>query len=294
MSAQTPSQVDEAIAEFRAFQARAAQPDRAPEPVIRVNGVAISADAVQREAQNHPADDPKDALEAAARALVVRELLLQEARGRNLTAVPERDEAGRSETEEDALIAALLDAEVVTPKADEETCRRYYLNNAHKFRSADLYEARHILIAADPADATVRAQARDLAERLIAELQADPSRFAELAAAYSACPSKEQGGNLGQLTQGQTVPEFETFLFNLEEGQLCPVPAETRFGCHVLKLDRKMPGRQLDFDLVHERIADYLETTSSRRAIAQYIGMLAGAARITGIDLPGADSPLVQ
>ena len=93
MSAQTPSQVDEAIAEFRAFQARAAQPDRAPEPVIRVNGVAISADAVQREAQNHPADDPKDALEAAARALVVRELLLQEARGRNLTAVPERDEA---------------------------------------------------------------------------------------------------------------------------------------------------------------------------------------------------------
>lgn len=284
------SQVDEALAELRAFQARPS----VPEPEIRVNGVVIPVDAIHREAQNHPAADPKAALDAAARALVVRQLLLEEARRLNLAATPEQDEDGRLETEEDALIAELLGTQVATPRADAETCRRYYLNNTRKFRSADLYEARHILIAADPQDAAARERARDLAETLIAELQADPGRFAALAAAHSACPSKEQGGNLGQLTTGQTVPEFETFLFNLEEGQLCPVPVPTRFGFHVIRLDRKIAGRVLDFDLVQNRIADYLEAASWSRGVSQYIGILAGAAKIEGITLDGADSPLVQ
>jgi peptidyl-prolyl cis-trans isomerase C len=286
------SQIDEAVAEFRAFQTRPAK--AAPEPDIQVNGIAISLGAIRREAQNHPATDAKAALEEAARALVVRELLLQEAHRLGLRASAISDADGRRETEEEALIAALLEREVATPKADEETCRRYYLNNTRRFRSADLYEARHILIAADPGDRVARAAARRQAETLIAALEPDPTRFAALALQYSACPSKTEGGNLGQLTQGQTVPEFETFLFNLEEGQLCPVPVETRFGFHVLKLDRKLPGRVLDFDLVEARIAAYLETASRRRAIAQYIGVLAGAARITGIDLAAADSPLVQ
>jgi peptidyl-prolyl cis-trans isomerase C len=286
------SQVDEAIAEFRAFQARTAE--AAPVPDIGVNGVAIPIEAIRREAQNHPATDAKLAFAEAARALVVRELLLQEVQRLGLQADAAEDSDGRRETDEEALIAALLEREVATPKADAETCRRYYLKNARRFRSADIYEARHILIAADPGDRAARAAARSQAESLITELEADPTRFAALALQHSACPSKAEGGNLGQLTQGQTVPEFETFLFNLEEGQLCPVPVGTRFGFHVVKLDRKLPGRALDFDLVQERIADYLETASRRRAIAQYIGVLAGAARITGIDLAAAESPLVQ
>jgi peptidyl-prolyl cis-trans isomerase C len=286
------SQVDEALAELRAFQARAA--DAAPVPDIQVNGVAIPIEAIRREAQNHPAADAEAALAEAARALVVRELLLQEARRLGLKAEVAEDADGRRETDEEALIAALLEHEVSTPRADAETCRRYYLNNIHRFRSADIYEARHILIAADPGDRAARAAARSQTERLIEALKADPSRFAALALQHSACPSKTEGGNLGQLTAGQTVPEFETFLFSLEEGQLCPVPAGTRFGFHVIKLDRKLPGRALDFELVQERIADYLETASRRRAIAQYIGLLAGAARVTGIDLAAERTPLVQ
>ena len=284
------SQFDEAVAEFRAFQVKAA----APGPVIRVNGVAIETASVLREAQNHPADDPKAALDAAARALVVRELLLQEARRKGIAASPATDAEGRAESEEEALISGLLAVDVVTPKADAEACRRYYGNNIAKFRSPDLYEARHILIAAVPEDDAAKAGARTLAEQLIVQLQEDPGRFAELAAAHSACPSKEHGGNLGQLTRGQTVPEFETFLFNLAEGQLCPVPVATRFGFHVIQLDRRIAGRVLDFDLVQSRIADYLEAASWNRAIAQYLSILAGAAKLDGISLDGATSPLVQ
>ena len=284
------SQIEEAIAEFRAFQGKPVL--AAPE--IRVNDVLIPGDAIRREAQNHPAPNARAAYEAAAWALVVRELLLQEARRRNLTGRPEQGSDGRSETAEDARIGALLDLDVVTPTADEEACRRYYDNNRRKFRSADFYEVRHILIAADPQDPAARERARALAQTLIAALTREPTRFAELAAAHSVCSSKDQGGNLGQVTEGQTVPEFETFLFGLEEGELCQEPVPTRFGSHVVKLDRKIAGRILDFDFVRTPIAEYLESISRHRAIAQYIGILAGAASITGISFPSVRSPLVQ
>ena len=57
--------------------------------------------------------------------------------------------------------------------------------------------------------------------------------------------------------------------------------------------DRKLPGRPLDFEMMQAKIA-YLEAASWSRALAQYVGLLAGAATIEGIELDGADSLLVQ
>ena len=108
--------------------------------------------------------------------------------------------------------------------------------------------------------------------------------------AYSRCPSAEQGGNLGQITAGQTTPEFEQALFALEPGQLCEAPVATRYGFHVIRLDRKHEGRTLPYELVADRIADYLRESVRRRADAQYIARLVSAAKIEGIDLAGADA----
>ena len=90
------------------------------------------------------------------------------------------------------------------------------------------------------------------------------------------------------------MAEFETFLVNLEEGQLCPVPVKSRYGVHVLRLDKRIEGRPLPFDVVQDRIARYLQDASWRRAAAQFIKLLAGQASIDGIDLDRATSPLVQ
>ena len=163
-----------------------------------------------------------------------------------------------------------------------------------RFRSADLFEAAHILFPADPEDAEACASAKERAAAALAQALEQPQRFAELAQQLSACPSAAQGGNLGQITRGQTVPEFETFLFNLEEGQICPVPVKTRFGYHVLRLDRRVEGRQLPFDVVRDRIADYLREHVWRRAVSQYLQLLVGQAEIRGIELNGASTPLVQ
>lgn len=261
---------------------------------IRINDATIEPAAVQAEAQNHPAATPEAALRSAAEALAVRELLLQEARRQGLEAEPLADGTGRRETEADALIRALLEANVTVPEADEATCRRYYENNRRRFRSPELFEAAHILFSASPDDCEAYEAAVQQARRLIAVLQLDPAAFARLAAEYSACSSAQNEGRLGQVARGDTVEEFETFLMNLEEGQLCPVPVRSRYGVHVLRLDRRIEGRELPFEAVRQRIADYLQAASWQRALAQYIRILAGQAEIAGIQLAAAENPLVQ
>ncbi len=261
---------------------------------IRVNGVAIDRDAIAREAQNHPAEKPLAAWHEAARALVIRELLLQEARRLEIAAEPCSDDEGRRETEEEALIRQVIEREVRTPKADEAACRRYYEHNRARFRSADLFEVRHILIAAPHGDRKARAAAAEQVKQIISELRAEPSRFDKLARAHSACPSGQSGGNLGQIGPGQTVPEFERALGTLPVGEVVPEPIETRYGLHVVRVDRRIAGRDLPFELVQERIHDWLDEKVRRTALAQYLTILAGRADIAGIALASAGSPLVQ
>jgi peptidyl-prolyl cis-trans isomerase C len=259
-----------------------------PRIAVSVNGVAIPHEAISREAQNHPAPTPGGAWKAAARALVVRELLLQEARRQGLTPEPESDAKGRRETAEDALIRALVERELRVPEADADTCRRYYEQNRRRFRSADLYEAAHILIAARRDRAKAYGAARERAEALIALLTQQPGRFAELAAAESDCPSGKAGGNLGQLVAGSTTPSFEEALRALRPGETTPTPVETPYGLHIVRLDRHVPGRDLPFEAVQGRIADYLGERSRRTATAQYLARLAARADVRGIDLPSA------
>ena len=261
---------------------------------VSVNGAVIPDQAIAAEAQNHGAENAEAAIDAAARALVVRELLLQEADRLGVRPAPERLEDGRHETEDDALIRSLLNAEIAVPDADEETCRRYYDNNVDRFRSPDLFEAAHILFAAAREDTGAYERAVRAAEQTIEELKQQPDTFDAKARERSACPSSKNGGRLGQIAKGQTAPEFETFLFSLAEGQLCPVPVKTRYGAHVLRLDRRIDGRTLPFETVRDKIAAYLEESAWRRAAAQYVGLLAGRAEIMGLEMDGATSPLVQ
>lgn len=265
----------------------------APKPV-KVNGVTIARDAIVREMQHHAAARPIAAWQEAARALVIRELLLQEARRLEIAAEPLSDEEGRRETDEEAMIRALIEREVAVPEPDETTCRRYYEQNRVKFRSADIYEAAHILFAAPSNDAQGYAQARASAEGVAAALVERPEAFAAFAKSYSRCPSAAQGGNLGQITAGQVTPEFEQALNKLNPGAITVEPVATRYGFHIIKLDRKIGGQTLPYELVASRIADYLRDSVRRRADAQYIARLVSAARIEGVDIAGADSHRVH
>lgn len=261
---------------------------------VRVGGVEIPPAAIAAEAQNHPASDAASAWIAAAEALAIRQLLLAEAERLGIDPGGSRDAEGRPLTPEDARIDALLARELVVPQATEAEARRFFDGHRERFASEALVEAEHILFSADPADSFAYSLAVGDARMAIRAVQADPACFPELARTKSACPSKEQGGNLGQIGKGQTVAEFEAALFALAEGELHPEPVRTRFGVHVIRAGRRVEGRQLPFEAVDASIRGYLEEASYRKAVAQYLAILASQTRIEGVDLAIADGPLVQ
>lgn len=262
-----------------------------PKPV-KVDGKEIARAEISREAQYYPAQKPIDAWHSAAKALVVRNLLLSEACRLEVAANP-KTEDGRTETEEEAKIRALIEQQVVTPEPDAAACLRYYERNRTRLCSATTYEAAHILIAASRRDAAAFDAAKAKASAISEEINIMPEKFDMLAALHSDCPSAEQHGNLGQLTLGQTTPEFESALAALTPGTIS-APVESRYGLHIIQLDRKIEGKELPFDAVKERIADYLRECVQRRAAAQYIAILVSRAEIEGIDIAGAEAHRVN
>lgn len=250
---------------------------------VLVNRVVVPEEAVRHEAAYVESGSIDQKHAEAARTLAVRELLRQRA-----------DTVGIvTEDRVDAAIDELLERELGVPEADEDACRRYFESNRERFRTPEEIELRHILLAAAPDDPAARASQRDRADTLVATLRAEPGRFGELAGRHSDCPSADQGGHLGVVGRGQTVPELEQVVLRLPPG-LAERPVETRYGFHVLEVLGRAGGEPLAYEDVRAMIADYLRERSWRRAVSQYIGQLAADAELEGVELEVPDSPLVQ
>jgi peptidyl-prolyl cis-trans isomerase C len=259
-------------------------------PVVRLDGVEIPAAEIAAEMQHHRAPSAEGAWHSAAEALVLKRLLLAEAARQGIDATPEDGEAT-----EEAQIRRLLDAEIRVPEADEATCRRWFDANPARFRTQEAWHAAHLLVAADPADPAARAAARARAEAALAEVKANPDRLGELAATISDCPSRGQAGDLGLVTPGTTVAEFEAALRATAAGAVHDAVVESRYGFHVLRVLQHAEGRALPYEAVRGRIAEWLQEAAWRRAVRQYMALLAGGVRLDGIVLSaGADGPLVQ
>lgn len=248
---------------------------------LSVNGVDIDDHVIERELAHHQhADNP---LKQSVHEVVLRTLLLQEADRLGLCMLGE---------DEDACIETLLESEVKVPQADDAACARFYAANPQQFTSGELVEARHILFQVTP-NAPLELL-RETAEAVLGAIRAEPERFDELARQYSNCPSGALGGSLGQLARGQCVPEFEDVVFRLAQGQLAERPVETRFGLHLVQVQRRVEGRLLPFEAARDRIADYLTSAAWQRGVHQYLQLLVGRADVQGVTLEGAASPLVQ
>ncbi|WP_084545229.1 peptidylprolyl isomerase [Derxia gummosa] len=94
--------------------------------------------------------------------------------------------------------------------------------------------ARHILLRTNDgtlSDAEAEKRLADLRTRI----EAGASDFAEMAKRYSRDGSAAQGGDLGWLYQGDTVPEFEGVMNQLQPGQISP-PIQSPFGWHLIQV----------------------------------------------------------
>tara|TARA_R110001592_G_scaffold321037_1_gene599432 strand:+ start:176283 stop:177110 length:828 start_codon:yes stop_codon:yes gene_type:complete len=247
---------------------------------IKVNGVVITPDEVAREMQFHAADSQEAVIQKSSEVLIIQLLLLQKARELGLDKdLPEASDIPSEET----IIGRLVEKEAAPQEVTEEECLRYYEANKSQFVSQDLMELKHILLGADPEDEEKRVTAKNVAESLISRLVESFDQFEALANEHSDCPSKETGGSLGQITRGQTTPEFEEAVFELEEG-LAENPVESKYGFHVVYIDKKLPGKQLKYEQVKNDVANMLMEFGQRKAIALYIHKLVDESEIEGID----------
>jgi peptidyl-prolyl cis-trans isomerase C len=248
---------------------------------IRVNGSEITAESIYQEMQYFPAEGAENAQQQAAQSLIIQELLRQQVKA---THIAGKTASSDSDSEE-SLTEQLLEQEVYSKISElsEVECLRYYQDHQDSFRSSPTVEAHHILLAAAPDDAPARKEKREQAEAIIKRLQDNPEQFALLAKKHSDCSSKESGGSLGQISQGQTVAEFEKVLFKLATG-LCAYPVDSRYGVHIIRIEHSIKGERLPYDYVREKIRGYLKEQSERHAIADYLRDLVNLADIDGFD----------
>jgi len=257
---------------------------------ISVNGEAISPELIATEAQNHPAPKGKPGMAwmAAARALAVRTLILQEAKRRGLSPDPMELAPGLWETEEEAIIRQVLDEAVEAEAPTPQAVRAAYEASPERHRSPALFEAAHILFAARLDDVVARKVAKDQANAVLAKIKAEPKAFDALARDHSACSSRANGGRLGQISAGDTVAEFEAALFSLAQGEIADEPVESRYGFHIIRLDARADGEILPFEAVETALRSALEKAAWVRASRAFVDALAEQASVTGITLKAA------
>lgn len=255
-------------------------------PGITVNGIKITPEQINAEVQYHPAPSLLDAKYQAMQALVIRELLIQKAV--KLGLCNEKPENA------DDIIDSLLAQEISVPEPGQGECERYYNNNRKRFYTAPFFEVSHILYPAPPDDRDACNKAKRKAEAALKEIQKNSGAFEAIARSESACPSGREGGRLGQIGKGQTVPAFEAALQAMQEGDISAEPVATEVGYHIIRVHKRAEGRLMPFDAVADWVADFLKQESWRRAFSQYVQILIGQAEISGFHLRGADTPLVQ
>lgn len=253
--------------------------------VFVIDGVEIPEKLIREEMPNHPAPTSAEAHKQAAHALAVKALLLNRASALGLEPAPESDDSGRIETTEEALIRQLFARELTPAAPTEGECRRFFDARPQHFFTPELYEASHILI---------QESARDVAFDLVKQLLGEPTAFEGLARALSHCPSAEVGGSLGQLQIGDLVAEVEETLLSMPVGAIYPEPVASRFGWHILRLDRRVARQRLPYEAVRERIRMHLESRAWIAASARYVETLVESARSQGIALRMGDAGQVE
>jgi len=170
--------------------------------------------------------------------------------------------------------------------------KKYFEEHPEEFEQKASVEASHILISTQGiTDPTQLAAKEKIAKELRAELAAKKGEnFAEMAGLHSDCPSKAQGGDLGEFEKGQMVPEFETAAFAQEIGAIGEC-VKTQFGFHIIKVSGKKEAKTLAFTDVEKDLSATLLDQRKSEKMGAYVKDLREKAKIVQPGAPGAPAP---
>ena len=153
------------------------------------------------------------------------------------------------------------------PAVSEAEVEKYYTEHAREFETPQQVHAAHVLV---PVPQTGGSEAEDRARAKIVDVirRAKAGEdFARLAAQVSEDPgSKSKGGDLGWITKGEMVPDFEAVAFSLGRGQISAEPVRTPFGFHAIKVFETRAASKKPLKDVAAQIRDRLAAEAADRA----------------------------
>lgn len=155
--------------------------------------------------------------------LIMQELLYSEAVAEGL----DKDQeylAALERMQKTLLKQYALNKLLTSVEVTEEEAQSYFETHQASFKKSETASARHILVSTE-----------EEAQSILTEINAGLD-FKEAASKYSSCPSKADGGNLGEFTRGRMVPEFDQAVFTMKAGEIAG-PVKTQFGYHLIKLE---------------------------------------------------------
>jgi peptidyl-prolyl cis-trans isomerase D len=181
----------------------------------------------------------------------------------------------------------------VTP----DDLRAYYNDHRDAYRVAEQVKVSHILIKTpvpgpdNKVDEKGVAEAQQRAEDLLKQIKGG-ANFEELAKKYSEDPgSAKQGGSLGWIGKGQTVPEFEKAAFSLPQGQISDL-VKSSYGFHIIRVDDKQDAHLKSLDEVKAQIEPALKHQKAQQLAQKQADVLLKDAQREGLDAAAAGQHL--
>ncbi len=158
----------------------------------------------------------------------------------------------------------------------EEEIAEYYENSEREYRLE--YRVSHILV-------NTLEEAENIRELL------KTRSFSWVADRYSVDPVARRGGDLGYLTKGNMIPEFESVVFGLEAGQVSDI-VRSDFGYHIIKLIGTREAQvKVTLDEVRERIFSTLLMEKRKKAYDEFYDRMMGSADIEYFEVPQREEP---
>ena len=194
--------------------------------------------------------------------LIGNKLLLLDAK-RNLIEAEPAFKEQLAKLKDNLLASYAAEKVISTVSVSDKEARDYYEENKDRFNQGETVNASHILVDTE-----------EKALELLAKIKSGEVSFEDCAKENSSCPSGQQGGSLGDFGRGQMVPEFDTAVFSMEEGEITETPVKTQFGYHLIKLNKKNPATTPAFEEIASEIKQGLLGEKRQKAYESKINQL--------------------
>ena len=183
------------------------------------------------------------------------------------------------------------DSRMPGAEIDDRALRGYYAQNRARFEVRDRIRASHILFMTEGEAEEELKESEAEAAKVLEEVRAGAD-FAARARRYSEDPgTADKGGELGWVTRGQMVPDFEKQAFLLEPGQISDV-IKTEYGFHIIKVHERQNAQIQSFEEVKEEIRAELVREQNYLNRTKFTDEALVVARKHGKDLEAAGREL--